>query len=144
MKGMSAVDSTHYPAAYHGVIHTQTMVGWRHLFSGPRLSKDWAILQDDHLRASGVAADPLHWAGEFRCMEIVKVLWEQWSILWTVHNEAVALGIRQDNAFRIQGDQRLAVFQATINLFVNPSVRDRWRKTLNRAVLKHLNQIPER
>ena len=136
MKGLSPVDSTHYPAVYHGVIHTQTMIGWRHLFSG-RLSKHWAILQDDFLRtSSGVAADPHNRAGECWCIEIVKVLWEQWSILWTARNKADALALHQHNFFRIHVDLRLRTLHNTINLIVDPSLRDRWRKKVNLAVPK--------
>ena len=33
MKDLPPLEAKHYPAVYHGVIRTQTMIGWRHVFS---------------------------------------------------------------------------------------------------------------
>ena len=108
------------------------------------MSKEWAILQDDFLRDRQVALDPRHSAGEFWCIQILAVLWEQWTFLWTARNNSksimnkMSVGdfLTHDKDFRIQVNKRLRVFRDTIDLIVGPRVRNEWLRTVDLAVPK--------
>lgn len=144
MKDLPPVEASHYPAVYNGVIRTQTMIGWRHLFSG-RFSKEWAVLQDDFLRDYELAPDPRHSAGDVWCIQVLAVLWEQWTILWTTrynsnksNSNRISVGnvLSPNNDFRIQVKRRLRAFRGTIDRIVDPRVRDEWLRALDLAIPK--------
>ncbi|KAI2497207.1 hypothetical protein MHU86_17301 [Fragilaria crotonensis] len=144
MKDLPPVEASRYPAVYNGVISTQTMIGWRHLFSG-RSSKEWAILQDDFLRDYEVAPDPRHSAGEVWCIQVLTVLWEQWTILWTTrynsnksNSNRISVGnaLSPNNDLRIKVKRRLRAFRGTIDRIVDPRFRDEWLSALDLAIPK--------
>eukprot|EP00957_Ditylum_brightwellii_P025207 1907770-Ditylum_brightwellii.AAC.1 len=66
------------------LVGEQTAIGWRRLFNG-QLTKQWAILQDDYLHHIRLCTSSLN--GTTWASHIVKFIWSQFFILWTLRNE---------------------------------------------------------
>eukprot|EP00957_Ditylum_brightwellii_P128130 9772903-Ditylum_brightwellii.AAC.1 len=78
---MISIPVTH---AENTAIKQQNAVGWRQLFNG-RMSKMWSEIQDKYLH--GIKLHTRCPNGASWVKQVIKLIWQQFHILWTHCNE---------------------------------------------------------
>jgi hypothetical protein len=81
-----SLDKTKYPRLFHRLIEEQNTLGWRQIFQG-RLTKEWARLQDSHLRE--IKAHSNSKTGTLWTSNIITTVWKTFFTMWEARNAVV-------------------------------------------------------
>ena len=82
------LESAPYPPHLHGLIATQSRIGWRQLFNG-RFSYLWSEIQDAYYYRERATVPTKQKSGLKWQTGLINLLWDKWYELWKMRNEDV-------------------------------------------------------